>query len=163
MYQSRYKQYVASSKFCSTLAKCPQYRGSNEGRKWLISPLRPIDCRQHVISLSAQMKKKSVSCLTRKLHLSIRRTKCFSIHIRKMNPSAHNKLTCQMFWYPDFKMHMDRDSEDNRNVGDDHEPDANYPMSGYVTSLSQVTHPSQVMETGSSMHPALSHIHQCHE
>lgn len=55
---------------------------------------------------------------------------------------------------PDFKMHLGRDSEDNRNVGDDHETDDNLPiisMSGYVTSLSQVTLPSQVMETGSSM------------
>ena len=55
---------------------------------------------------------------------------------------------------PDFKMHLGRDSEDNRNVGYDHETDDNLPiisMSGYVTSLSQVTLPSQVMETGSSM------------
>ena len=55
---------------------------------------------------------------------------------------------------PDFKMHLGRDSEDNRNVDDDHETDDNLPiisMSGYVTSLSQVTLPSQVMETGSSM------------
>lgn len=41
-------------------------------------------------------------------------------------PSAHNKLTCQMYWGPDYELHMDRDSEDNRNVGDDHETDANY-------------------------------------
>ena len=58
---------------------------------------------------------------------------------------------------PDFKMHLGRDSEDDRNVGYDHETDDNLPiisMSGYVTSLSQVTLPSQVMETGSSMGPA---------
>ena len=55
-------------------------------------------------------------------------------------------------------MNLGRDSEDNMNVDDDHETDDNLPiisMSGYVTSLSQVTLPSQVMETGSSMDSAL--------